>query len=183
MRADKKFFSEDELGLYPKITTEDLHTSCQGHVVTTDLPTLGTNPNSKQHGSTTQEARDLGNPRCLGRTVRSDWRTVREGQADDLRVRCTLRNSDGRSAPHGQSDLTRQTVRPTTSNQNLPTQRIETKRLKNSRRTRQTPGRSTPRRRSARHENSSPCPTSQRSTPPPFARSPESTNGLLPNHR
>jgi hypothetical protein len=45
----------------------------QGRVVTTDLPTLGTNPNSKQHGSTTQEANDLGNLRGQGRTVRGDW--------------------------------------------------------------------------------------------------------------
>jgi hypothetical protein len=52
----------------PRIPTQ----VCQGHVVTTDLPTLGTNPNSKQHGSTTQEAKDLGNLRCLGRTVRGD---------------------------------------------------------------------------------------------------------------
>jgi hypothetical protein len=43
---------------------------CQGHVVTTDLPTLETNPNSKQHGSASQEVKDLGNLQCLGRTVR-----------------------------------------------------------------------------------------------------------------
>jgi hypothetical protein len=44
----------------------------QGQVVTMDLPTLGTNSNSKQYGSATQEAKDLGNLRCLGRTVRMD---------------------------------------------------------------------------------------------------------------
>jgi hypothetical protein len=43
---------------------------CQGHVVTMDLLTLGTNPNSKKHGSATQEAKDLGNLQSLGRTVR-----------------------------------------------------------------------------------------------------------------
>jgi hypothetical protein len=43
---------------------------CQGRVVTTDLPTLGKNLNSKQHGSATQEAKDLGKLRCLGWTVR-----------------------------------------------------------------------------------------------------------------
>jgi hypothetical protein len=32
---------------------------CQGHVVTTDLPTLGTNPKQSQSRSTTQEAKDL----------------------------------------------------------------------------------------------------------------------------
>jgi hypothetical protein len=45
---------------------------CQGHVVTTNLPTLGTNPNSKQHGSATQEAKDLGNLQSLGRNVRME---------------------------------------------------------------------------------------------------------------
>jgi hypothetical protein len=44
---------------------------CQGHVVTTDLPTLGTNPNSNQHGSTTQKAKDLDNLESTRRTVRS----------------------------------------------------------------------------------------------------------------
>jgi hypothetical protein len=43
---------------------------CQGRVVKTGLQTLRTNPNSKQHGSTTQEAKDLGNLHSLGRTVR-----------------------------------------------------------------------------------------------------------------
>jgi hypothetical protein len=44
---------------------------CQGHVVTMDLLTLGTNPNSIQHGSTTQRAKDLGNLESTRRTVRS----------------------------------------------------------------------------------------------------------------
>jgi hypothetical protein len=52
----------------PRIPTR----GCQGRVVTTDLPTQGTKPNSKQHRSATQEAKDLGNLRCLGRTVRMD---------------------------------------------------------------------------------------------------------------
>jgi hypothetical protein len=42
----------------------------QGRVVTTDLPTLGTNPNSKKHGSATQEAKDISDLHNLGRTVR-----------------------------------------------------------------------------------------------------------------
>jgi hypothetical protein len=44
----------------------------QGHVVTTDLPTLGTNPNSKQHGSATQEAKILGDLQYPRRTVCGD---------------------------------------------------------------------------------------------------------------
>jgi hypothetical protein len=54
---------------------------CQGRIVTTDLPTLGTNPNSKQHGSATQEAKDFGNLRYLGKIVR-------EGLVDCPRVHC-----------------------------------------------------------------------------------------------
>jgi hypothetical protein len=42
---------------------------CQGHLVTTDLPTLGSNPNSKQHGSTTQESNNLGNLQRSAQTV------------------------------------------------------------------------------------------------------------------
>jgi hypothetical protein len=45
---------------------------CQGHVVTTDLPTLGTNPNSIQHGSTTQKAKDIGNLESTRWTVREE---------------------------------------------------------------------------------------------------------------
>jgi hypothetical protein len=52
----------------PRIPTQ----VCQGRVVTTDLPTLGTNPNSKQQGSTTQETNDLGNLRRTKRTVLDD---------------------------------------------------------------------------------------------------------------
>jgi hypothetical protein len=35
-----------------------------------DLPTLGTNPNRKQHGNTTEEAKDLADLHSLGRIVR-----------------------------------------------------------------------------------------------------------------
>jgi hypothetical protein len=72
---------------------------CQGRVVTTDLPTLGTNPNSIQHGSTTQKGKDIGNLESTRRTVREEGvnhskllpehpvlhrekRTVRDGPAD-----------------------------------------------------------------------------------------------------
>jgi hypothetical protein len=52
---------------------------CQGRVVTTDLPTLGTNPNTKQHRSATQEAKNLGDLHSLGRTVRVGGGIVRGG--------------------------------------------------------------------------------------------------------
>jgi hypothetical protein len=32
---------------------------CQGHVVTTDIPTLAINPKQSRSGNTTQEAKDL----------------------------------------------------------------------------------------------------------------------------
>jgi hypothetical protein len=67
----------------------------QGHVVTTDLLTLWTNPNSKQHGSATQEAKDLG-------TLWSSKLTVRDGLVDSpwgasrrsVRSRWIVRNSN-----------------------------------------------------------------------------------------
>jgi hypothetical protein len=49
----------------PMIPTQ----TCQGRVVTIDLPTLGTSPNTTQSGSTRQEAKDLANCDRLGRTV------------------------------------------------------------------------------------------------------------------
>jgi hypothetical protein len=51
---------------------------CQGHVVTTDLPTLGTNPKRSQSGSTIQEARDLA-------VLQQPWQTVRDPGADGPR--------------------------------------------------------------------------------------------------
>jgi hypothetical protein len=41
----------------PRIPTR----ACQGRLVTTNLPTLGTSPKLIQRGSRTQKARDLGN--------------------------------------------------------------------------------------------------------------------------
>jgi hypothetical protein len=63
---------------------------CQGRVVTTDLPTLGTNPNSKHHGSATKEAKDIGD-------LRSPRWTVSGDRADGLR------GSGGWSARQGRT--------------------------------------------------------------------------------
>jgi hypothetical protein len=64
----------------------------QGHVVTTDKPTLRTNSNSKQHWSATQEAKDLDNLRSLGRTVRMDWADLSRGSGrPSTRIRRTVR--------------------------------------------------------------------------------------------
>jgi hypothetical protein len=81
----------------------------QGCVVTTDLPTLGTNPNSKQHGSTTKEAKDLGNLRCLGRTVRGALADSPRGAGSRSKneTRTTSaapRNTDGQYPTRGRSE-------------------------------------------------------------------------------
>jgi hypothetical protein len=58
---------------------------CQGHVVTIDLPTLGTNAKQFQSGRTTQEAKDLAAPRGTRRTVRgdrADGPRVTDGQSE-----------------------------------------------------------------------------------------------------
>jgi hypothetical protein len=52
----------------PRIPTR----ACEGHVVTMDLPTLGTSFKQSQSESATQETKDLGNLRRPRRTVRGD---------------------------------------------------------------------------------------------------------------
>jgi hypothetical protein len=51
----------------------------QGRIVTTDLPTLGTNPKQSQSKSKTKEAKDLA-------TLRNPRKTVRETRADGPRA-------------------------------------------------------------------------------------------------
>jgi hypothetical protein len=72
---------------------------CQGHVVTLDLPTLGTNPKRPQSGSTTQEAKNLV-------VLRKPWQTVREPRADGPWT------PGGRSATHGADGPLIATERP-----------------------------------------------------------------------
>jgi hypothetical protein len=93
--------SPKKVGTTPKSRSWIPTRTCQGHVVTMDLPTLGTSPNELPSGSTTQGARDLGKAVCLR------W-TVRPGQAD------------GPSRPGGRSDPTHPTRRTVRNNgQNL----------------------------------------------------------------
>jgi hypothetical protein len=54
----------------------------QGHVVTTDLPTLGTSRNTPQSGITTQEAKDLGKSAWPGQTLDQPLLTVCQNLAD-----------------------------------------------------------------------------------------------------
>jgi hypothetical protein len=134
---------------------------CQGCIVTTDLPTLGTNPNSKQHGRATQEPKDLGNLHSLGRTVRVEGADCPQGQgrpsaSTGWLVRkchpnfqyCTSNNWP--SARRRLFALTPRTVRQTSSNQKYQTKRILTRARKNMWRTRRTAGWKPPRRLSSR---------------------------------
>jgi hypothetical protein len=83
---------------------------CQGHIVTTDLPTLGINPKQSRSGSTTQEAKDLAVLQITKQTVRkagSDGSQALGGQSVSLgrTVRKRQQNlqystlNNGRSAP------------------------------------------------------------------------------------
>jgi hypothetical protein len=133
---------------------------CQGHVVTTDLPTLGTNPNSIQHGSTTQKAKDLGNLESARRTVcsvRADCPRGGHGPSEiATRTSSTApRKTDRPWWTRGPSALSRtvrhsSTDRPQTScTKNPPTKWIERKALKNSHEHEEQSGCQAPRRRSA----------------------------------
>jgi hypothetical protein len=124
-RMNSAYFPNSQLRIATRV--------CQRHVLTTDLPTVGANPNSKQYGSTTQEAKDLGNPWCLGQTVRSgrvggprdhgEWSTrprltVREiypnNQYCTLKYRRSVpypRTVREQPVPHGQSETKGRTIR------------------------------------------------------------------------
>jgi hypothetical protein len=70
MGADKNSSQMRELSLAPNSQPRIPTLVCQGHVVTTDLPTLGTNPKQSQSGSMTQEAKDIAALRGTRQTVR-----------------------------------------------------------------------------------------------------------------
>jgi hypothetical protein len=70
MGADKKYSRRSNLAYTPNSQPRILTRVCQGRVVTTDLPTLGTNPKRSQSESETQEAKDLAAVRNTRRTVR-----------------------------------------------------------------------------------------------------------------
>jgi hypothetical protein len=84
--------------LQPRISTR----VCQGHVVTTDVPTLGTTPKRSQSGSTKQEAKDLA-------VLQQPRRTVRGHLAD-----CP-RSPRGRSATHGGLSVKHKQNEPTST--------------------------------------------------------------------
>jgi hypothetical protein len=191
--------------LQPRIPTR----VCQGHLVTTDLPTLGTNPNSKEHESATQEAKDLDNLRCLGRTDCMDQANCLPGpsglSAGSLRtVRnnlqnlqyCTLKNALFVLYPrtdrvgwtvcthlancppnfvqpkaHGRTDRTKDKQEHTKNSMNYYLT-ASSRTVCQGRADRPRGAQIAARARSLEGQHLL-----------PFARSPESTKGLLPNHR
>jgi hypothetical protein len=70
MGADKNSSRRLNLAYVPNSQPRIPTRVCQGRVVTTDLPTLGTNPKQPQSESETQEAKNLAALRGTGRTVR-----------------------------------------------------------------------------------------------------------------
>jgi hypothetical protein len=78
MGADKILLQRENSAYNPNSQPSIPTRACQGHVVTTDLPTLGTNSKQSQSGSTTEEAKDLA-------VLQKPWRTVREAGADSPR--------------------------------------------------------------------------------------------------
>jgi hypothetical protein len=70
MGADKNSSPKRELGLCPKYTTKDSHTSLLRSRSHNGPPTLGTNPKQYQNESETQGAKNLAALRNPRRTVR-----------------------------------------------------------------------------------------------------------------
>jgi hypothetical protein len=134
----------------------------QGHIVTTDVPTLGTNPKQSQRGSTKQEAKDLATLQQPRRTIRGHLancprsprgRSTTHGglsvihKKNDPTGTSTRRRSVPRPqtvreqlVPRGQSATSGRTVHSTPSHQKTLANRIKTKVLKNMRRTQRTLG-------------------------------------------
>jgi hypothetical protein len=97
----------------PRIPTQ----VCQGHVVTTNLPTLGTNPKQSQSDIKTQEAKDLAALRKPRQTVCNDMaNSPRWIGGQSARPRRTVRNcypnNQYFSSKYGRSVATPWTVRP-----------------------------------------------------------------------
>jgi hypothetical protein len=88
----------------PRIPTQ----VCQGRVVTTDLPTLGTNPKRSRSGSMNQEAKDLAILRSAGQMVRKPGAdgpqpTGRRSVNCNRTTRRARQHADGRYLFHGRS--------------------------------------------------------------------------------
>jgi hypothetical protein len=163
MGADKNSSRRSNLTYVPNSQPRIPTRLCQGHVVTMDLPTLGTNPEQSRSGSTTQEAKDLAVlqiTRQTARDLRADRPRGYSGPSASYNGLSEKQSRTSSTAPsitdrlrwaRGPTALSRtirhsSTDRPRTScNKNPPTKWIERKTRKNSQRTRRTPGQLAPR--------------------------------------
>jgi hypothetical protein len=82
MKADKNSSQRTNSAYDPNSQPRILTRTCQRRVVTIDIPTPGTSPNTTQRGSKTQEVKDLGKSVSIGRTVWPDVVTIRQAPAD-----------------------------------------------------------------------------------------------------
>jgi hypothetical protein len=148
--VNEKFFLQDELGLCPKFTTKDSHTS----LPKSRSDNIPTNPRNKPQLKATQKrnsrSKGLRQPAKPGADHPHGGRTVREGQADLSQAQGVLSKNSTRtsSIAHRKTDclcptrgpsawkrpsaLSSRTVRQTPSNQKDQTKWIEMKRRKNS---------------------------------------------------
>jgi hypothetical protein len=171
MGADKNSSPKRELGLYPKFTTKDSHTSLprsRSHYGPTNprnkpqtIPKRKHETRSKGLSSPANTLADSSRPWGVRSTV-TGW-TVRYPRADGPLIateRPASTQARGRSVPRprtvreqlvprGRSATSRRTVDQTPPDQKQLANRIEMKTLKNVRRTLRTPGRTAPREQSA----------------------------------
>jgi hypothetical protein len=160
MGADKNSSPKRELGLDPKFTTRESHTSLPRSYSHNGC----TNPRNKPQTipKWKQEAKDLAVLKQLRRIVRSHLadcpRALRGRSANyggcsvkHRQNNPTSTSTHGQSVPRprtvrkqlvsrGLSAMSKRTVRQTTSHQKPLANQIKTKALKNTRRTRRTPG-------------------------------------------
>jgi hypothetical protein len=160
MGADKNYSRRSNSAYAPNSQPSIPIRVCQGHIVTTDLPTQGTNSKQSRRGSMTQEAKDIvvlqttrwtvrraraNSSQALGRQFATLGRTFRKRQ-QNLQY-CTSNN--GWSAPcpwtvreqqmpRGRCGAPTQMVQQTTCSKTLTPRRIYVRARKNWMNTRRT---------------------------------------------
>jgi hypothetical protein len=137
MGADKNSSQRLNSTYVPNSQSRILTRVCQGRVVTTDLPTLGSNPKQSQSESETQEAKNLAALQGTRRTVcgdRADGPRVTGGRSknENRTSSSAPQITDGPGEPRGLSHHPRRTIQLTSSKRKPPTRRIKMKRNKNS---------------------------------------------------
>jgi hypothetical protein len=193
MGADKNSSPKRKLGLYPKFTTKDSHTSLpwsRSHYRRTNPRNKPQTIPKRKHeakgkGLSCPAATQMDCPRSLGGLSAVTARTVHNPRRTVLKHR---QNKPTGTSTHGgfvpcprtireqlvlrvQSATSGRTVRQTPSHQKPLANRIETKALKNTRRTRRTPGPKGSTRTMRTHHADSPRGANRRGSSSPRANS------------